>query len=386
MKQPALHIFLVLTIAFLCVGVLMVGFSETGQAANTPAVQTSQSAPFSIDSPPPSITNSHSLNIVGNNAYLFGSFSNNSFKKFDILQHTWTLSNTSNVITTSLEGYASGVLSNTIFTMGGVNSDNVQRADVWKYDPATNTWSRVDNEMSSPPTDGRAGGTFTGVPSTGNFLAFGGARPWSMGKDAVWIYDPSTGFWTTYNMSNPQGDRDGHSAGVIGNKLYVVGGDINDEDAFIQYTDLNGSSWSNQALTMTMAGRPTPRKDQATVFDPSAGNIYIFGGKAVTVTVGLAENVNTAAVLTDSWRFNLNTLQWYRLADLPQVLTNTLAVGWVATSTTDAVGLKKQLFDILIVGEQISDGVLTSYVFDGQDYIQKELPRYPIYLPMLIRD
>jgi hypothetical protein len=40
----------------------------------------------------------------------------------------------------------------------------------------------------------------------------------------------------------------------------------------------------------------------------------------------------------------------------------------------------------LIVGDQITDAVKTSYVFDGSEYEQKELPRISVYLPIIIRN
>lgn len=375
MKSP-LHVLLAVFIAILSTGLLLLGMHETGQAANNQVTQGAQTAPFSGDSPPPVFSNTYSLNVVGNNAYLFGNFANTRYKKFDFTQQKWSIGNTSSVVTSTREGYASAVMSDSIYIMGGVHKNQEQMSEVWKYDPNSGTWVRVDTAATTPLPHGRAGGTFTAAPSVGKFLAFGGAPSYSYGHDAVWIYDNNTGFWTTYGTSNPQGDRPGHSAGVMDNWMYLVGGVVSETGSFVQKTDYTGTMYPTVHVSGTL--HPEPRKNQATVFDSVSNSIYVFGGESFSSTV-----------FTDSWHFDLDSGVWTRLENMPQPLTNSKAVGWYSSSHR-AAGHSSDVFgggfQILIVGDQITDDVKTSYVFDGSEYEQKELPRIPVYLPIIIRN
>ncbi len=131
MKSP-LHVLLAVCIAILSTGLLLLGMHETGKAANNQVTQGAQTAPFSGDSPPPIFSNTYSLNVVGNNAYLFGNFANTGYKKFDFTQQKWSIGNTSSVVTSTREGYASAVMSDSIYIMGGVHKNQEQMSEVWE--------------------------------------------------------------------------------------------------------------------------------------------------------------------------------------------------------------------------------------------------------------
>ncbi|MBN1538409.1 MAG: hypothetical protein JW908_16865 [Anaerolineales bacterium] len=376
MSKQSLHILLALLIAIISVGFMLFGLQETGQAANHPAGQNSQTAVFTIDSPPIYVTATHSLNIVGNNAYLFGDFSDTRYKKFDTIQKKWTNLYSSNIVTSTRVNYASGVMTDCIFIMGGASVSSTQTSDVWKFTPSTNAWTRVDTELSTPLSGGRAGGTFSAASLTGKFLAFGGAPSGYMGESYVWLYDQAFGSWTTNAISNPQGPRNGHSAGVLSNTLYLAGGEISDPDAFIQTAPLNGTSFSN--VEIFSPRRPDMRRNQAAVFLPSENSFYIMGGI----------NLTTGVVMTDVWKYAENG--WSEKDPLPEPLININAVGWFYSSPANKSGIHHDGgFEMLIVGTPLTGSQQTSYVYDLHEYEQIAIPaviEYPVYLPIIIRN
>ncbi|NMC14414.1 MAG: hypothetical protein GYA34_16210 [Chloroflexi bacterium] len=367
-------------LALLLVSFLLIGLHKNGQAANSPAVQKWEIALTTIeDTSAESYSNTRSLNIVGGNVYLFTDFSNSSYRVFSTTAKTWTVDHSSTVITQMLEGYASGVLSDTIYVLGGVNVSHTYQGDVWKFSPISNTWSRGDSEATTPILGGRAGGSFTGAPSRGELLAFGGSPPFTPAGDEVWRYNPATTLWTTSNMPNPDGDRPGHSAGVIGDRLYLVGGVTPPSGNFVQAVTLDGSMFPSVYITGTQS--PTPRTYPATVFDSQNNRIYVFGGKSIT----------SSAAMTDTWYLSLGTGIWNRLPDLPQPLTNTHAAGWYNTAFKSTVNSEDFFvpIEILLVGDQINNGTTISYVYDEyqMDYEQIAIPAdFSIYLPFIIRN
>ena len=307
---------------------------------------------------------------MGSDIYLFGNFGNTSYLKFDTTSGTWGSGSITTTMPSKRLGFAAGTLNNYLYISGGENQNSQKLDDVWCFDPATHTWTEVTQETRPPA---RSGHTFVG--ETNEFLVFGGLPVTDSLASAVWTFNPTMGFWSTYGIVNPQGSRPGLSAGILGSRMYLVGGTITNPDSFVQWTNLMGTQFVNQPITST--ARPALRKYQATAFLPQTNTIYIFGGEALTTTKSF----------TDSWSLNVVSGTWTRLPDLPQPLTDGKAAAWYTpplTSMNDVPAAFAEGVQILIVGDPSERGGPVSYVFDGAEY-QLASSSYRVYLPMARR-
>ena len=114
------------------------------------------------------------------------------------------------------------VVNGKIYAIGGTphNQGNDVLAAVEEYDPATDTWTKkakmptARHNLSLSVVDGKIYAIGGGKGAAGAIRA--------LNPGPVEEYDPGTNTWVKKpNMPAP---RSGHGAGVVGGKIYLVGG------------------------------------------------------------------------------------------------------------------------------------------------------------------
>ena len=212
-----------------------------------------------------------------------------------------------------LQGNGAGVIQRRIYIAGGFSPNNEggsASSALYMYDPDGDTWF----EKRSMPSRGMLGVSgvigdrfyvLTGCPLGSNCL---GDPPL-----AFYRYDPTTDQWATLTTP-PRPHRSG-MAGVIGGKLYVVGGwDGTGYGGQLDVYDPAANRWT------TKASMPRERFDAAAV--ALGGKLYVIGGfvRDPDTTFTTVSPVRTTTV------YDPATDTWTRKAPLPT------ALGFVAAS------------------------------------------------------
>jgi Galactose oxidase, central domain len=144
-------------------------------------------------------------------------------------------------------------LTGQVVMFGGQGSSGLLD-DTWSYDPVGRRWAEL--RPSGPLPTPRKGQSMVFVPLTGEVIMFGGAGVNSLLND-TWSYDPLRNAWHEYTVSGPGGFKS--------------------------------------------ISPPSPRTEQAMVFDLLAGEAILFGG-------GGAEGV-----LGDTWAYEPIGHTWTEL-------------------------------------------------------------------------
>jgi hypothetical protein len=179
----------------------------------------------------------------------------------------------------------------------------------YAYNPATGTWTQ---KASAPYSASGAAGGFIG----GKFYTEGGlslSSDYELSQEnTTQIYDPATDTWTT-GAVNPNATFGGGS-GVLGGKLYIVGGDTptGQPVTTVSVYDPRTNTWG------TAASYPSPIMDESC--GAIAGKLYCAGG-----VDALGGNQPTEAFV-----YNPADNSWKRIADLP--------IGLAASASSTADG------------------------------------------------
>lgn len=180
----------------------------------------------------------------------------------------------------------------TIWITGAMETLNfVSVGHVWSWDPSSpaTAWT-VHPEM---PATTQRGAAAVGAIGTTIYVA-GGLRNGAIAE--VSALETTTGTWTTALPPLPA-NRDHGCAGVIGGKLYVVGGragNINARTGSVEeYTP--GGAW------VSRAAMPTPRG--GTACGVIGDRIIVVGGEGNPATTsGVFSEVEAYAPATNTWQ------------------------------------------------------------------------------------
>jgi N-acetylneuraminic acid mutarotase/pimeloyl-ACP methyl ester carboxylesterase len=133
-------------------------------------------------------------------------------EEYDPTTNSWT---TKANMPTPRSFFSVAVVDNLIYAIGGLNRDSGNIGNVEVYDPATDTWL----QKSSMPLWSRHSAAT--VVMDGKIYMIGGSAGNEMLSQVI-EYDPVTDTWTIKNpISVPRMDA---VAGVVNNKIYVIGG------------------------------------------------------------------------------------------------------------------------------------------------------------------
>jgi N-acetylneuraminic acid mutarotase len=157
---------------------------------------------------------------------------------YNVVTNTWT---TRAPLPTRL--YATngaGVINGKIYVSGGIGIRRIGNESIYRYDPATNTWTRPQ----ILPGPGFRG--VTGVISNQLYIltgCFSGADCDPVIHFAFYRYNPATNVLTS--LPTPSSTHDDGMAGVVGGKFYVVGGrdELNQLDVYNPATN----TWTTRA-------------------------------------------------------------------------------------------------------------------------------------------
>jgi len=224
----------------------------------------------------------------------FDGFDRATTRIYDIASDAWSFGADAPGASSEGAGLAHGGL---FYNIGGRFIG--PRADIWSYDPTTDTW----NASLTPMSTGRTG---LAVAAVGNSLyAIGGRTatggPCSGGGFAelasVERYDVNTDTGTTVaSLPSPRSDL---AAAAVGGKIYVFGGCrgptaiLSDVDVYDPVTD----TWSTAPTDM-----PTARAAMYAV-ETTGGTVYVIGGWD-GVGAGLSTN-EAYKVSQDQWTTGL---------------------------------------------------------------------------------
>lgn len=362
----------------LAVGLTALWLTSAQAAKLPPSADLSPSRP---EAPP--ARGNHSLTAVGGNLYLFGGSSitssvgtRNDLWRFEPNDDTWHSVSITGTGPAGRSNHAATALNNQLYILGGNDAAGNKLDDIWRYDPATGKWSMVHQETPLP-----ARSDHTAVTYNGQLMVYGGKYDSHALPASIWRFDPASGYWSYHGMGleNPQGNSYGHTAGVIGDKMYIIGGGTSSTDTPIMSYNFSTSSF--QSVTSTIGSpRPMLRRDHAGVF--RGNQIYIFGGSSITGSLsGKGGNIFGATavtgdvVLQDAWMFDLVAHEWTRLPDLPEPL-----------SGAEVEILPGEELELLIVGgfSPTGEAAQESYVFDGSTY-EEIKSGISLFLPIMIQ-
>ena len=193
--------------------------------------------------------------------------------------------------------YLSGGYRDTSFT--GVTDTQV-------YDPASNTWD--DTTPADIPASGGRGGAAGGKGTchTGSgecHFQVGGSAAGSFLSSTLetWEYNPASNTWTRLQDrprgSTPDGMILGGGVGCLG--YIFVGGDYRGYSDFyrLDATQISGSQWITLTAIPADAGKMSP----AMVCAPDERAIYLIGGDPIGYRGGYNSTVYRYAIDSDTW-------------------------------------------------------------------------------------
>lgn len=187
-------------------------------------------------------------------------------------------------------GSTGALVGGNAYVMGGWSGERL--VDV--LDVATGTWYQPNAPL---PTLNGAAGNF--LPVGGKLYFLNGINFAFQPNDQVFLYDPSTGVWTTRDSWNP-GYRLYAVAGVYQDKIVFAGGLIDEVDQEATYLyDPATDTFAE------LAPHPSPTNDACGAM--VGGTLYYFGGYKTVV----------GEVLPSVWALDIASNTWTAKADMP---------------------------------------------------------------------
>lgn len=155
---------------------------------------------------------------------------------------------------------------------GGRNCTDLGDAlgDTWEFNLSTNTWSR--SSASSSPWPRRAA-AMVREPSGTSVLMVGGFRNPSYSNE-MWRYEPATDTWTSLGTAPFNRAYMGAATNTATGELWFCGGRSPALTAECQAYNASTQAWT------VKPSLPSARYELAMAFDPTTGNLYAFGGRA----------------------------------------------------------------------------------------------------------
>lgn len=215
--------------------------------------------------PAPVIVHRHSLVGLNDKLYLLGL---NPIRIYDVTTNTWGTA--SAVVPNTLQYTSTEVLDGLIYILGGGTSTATNSAvdQCWVYDPVMDTLT----EIASLPEPRMCHSSFT----VGRYIyVFGGYTPDVAYSNELLKYDPSTDSWSRIEVPENVSPRRYHRSVVVGSKAYIFGGETGSGSA-----SWNNDLWEYDPFegnwTQLQAGSPPRRWHSMASLD---GAIYIFAGQ-----------------------------------------------------------------------------------------------------------
>lgn len=319
-----------------CDGKFYVMGGSTGGGIAPPQVYDPVIDSWSLKTADPINRSATAAGVINNKIYVAEGWvnadSNSSTKSLEIYNPTndsWT-AGTSSLIARGET--AAAVIDGKLYITGG--RANVYNGDVTNleiYDPNTDTWT---NGAPIPTASEGA----VGAALNGKFYVVGGyVRPIGNGPGSatanVFIYDPATDTWTS--GAPPPSPRNQAAGDVINGKLYITGGGTGPDSTNnpVVVYDPVADNWS------VAAAEPTPRA--LGIAAAVGGKLFVAGGYPdglpPTATAEVFAPSPASPTLTIASVINQSVLFWPASATnyILQSVTNLNSTNWITVS--DAV-------------------------------------------------
>ncbi|HLL56116.1 MAG TPA: FG-GAP-like repeat-containing protein, partial [Myxococcaceae bacterium] len=164
-----------------------------------------------------------------------------------------------------------------VLLFGGI-ADFSFSSELWRYRPATHTWTQLAPTNAGPSPRDFYTGAF--LPATNELWVCGG----SAARNDCWAYSVTNNTWST-KPALPVTGIVRHSMAQLGGRIYVFGGTVNGTLSNTLYLFDNGA-WS--AVTLPAGNTPPPARQSATLVSDGS-RLLLFGGYVTTTTTPLGD-------------------------------------------------------------------------------------------------
>jgi len=211
-----------------------------------------------------------------------------------------------------------------IIFIGGQETDTKRFRDVIYFDTETNTFSQPVLRGDRPPAFSR----HTSVLVKGRIFVFGGYDGIST-TFGLSVFNPVTCVWTNVQSSQLRGEipqpRTNHAAAAIGNKMYIFGGNNNDQNG--RYQVLNDFySFDTDTFTWTNLTSPHqvsyPLHRSGHSLTSISEKLFLFGGGVWNENEGWVEKYSDIHV------FDPSDSTWRKVECTGNIETSTFAISF----------------------------------------------------------
>jgi len=209
-----------------------------------------------------------------------------------------------------------------IIFIGGQETDTKRFNDIIYYDTESCTFIRPTIRGDTVPNFSRHTATLV----NGRIFVFGGFDGFGTNFDLS-VYNPATFTWKNIKKTEQNGtfppSRTNHAAAAVGNKMYLFGGNNNNEAGAYQVLDdfycldTDTLTWSKPETTGDI---PCARSGHC--MTAIGKKLYMFGGGVWNETSGWVEKFN------DVYVFDAENNVWTKPATSGDVQTSTFAISF----------------------------------------------------------
>lgn len=206
--------------------------------------------------------------------------------------------------------------------IGGQETDTKRFSDILYYDTETNTFSQPSIKGDKVPAFSRHTSCLVG----NKIVIFGGFDGFGTNYHLA-LFDPYTRIWTQVPQSTLNGtlppSRTNHAAAAVGSKMFIFGGNNNNEHGNYQVLDdlymldTTTMTWSRPQTT---GDRPSARSGHT--LTAIGSKLYLFGGGVWNEDEGWVHKYNDIHVL------DTETMHWSKPATTGTVETSTFPISW----------------------------------------------------------
>jgi N-acetylneuraminic acid mutarotase len=209
-----------------------------------------------------------------------------------------------------------------VIVIGGQETDTKRFNDILYYDTETNTFSQPTIKGDKVPAFSR----HTSCLINGKLVIFGGFDGHGTNYNLA-LFDPNTRIWTQVPQSVLRGtippSRTNHAAASVGSKMYIFGGNNNNDHGAYQVLDdlyvldTDSMTWTRPQTT---GDKPSARSGHT--LTAIGTKLYLFGGGVWNEDEGWVHKHNDIHVL------DTETMHWTRPVTTGAAETSTFPIAW----------------------------------------------------------
>lgn len=239
---------------------------------------------------------------------------------------SWSLSpKVSGVAPTKRFKHSATAFGKYIIFIGGQETDTKRFSEVIYFDTQTQTFFRPALKGDRPPAFSRHSACLI----KGRIFIFGGFDGFATNFELS-VFNPATFTWTNVDRSQIRGElppsRTNHSSAAVGNKMYIFGGNNNNQAGQYQVLedfyslDTDTLTWRNLTHSTRTASYPPARSGH--ILTSIDKKLYLFGGGVWNETDGWVHKY------TDIFTFDTDTQTWEKPNCTGTIETSTFAISF----------------------------------------------------------